>query len=87
METKVQAVLPPRLHPSSEDPKVEKDKNLTITADGDCWIRSAPGRTIFARTIHRDSITYKADERLYVTYGRSPSVRCGEQGGLGIPEG
>ncbi len=77
-ETGVQAVLPPSPPPvpPEETPKVEEDRNLTITADGDCWIQIRSGnRTIFSKTIHKgESITYKADERLYVTYGRSPSV-------------
>lgn len=59
-------------------PEVVKDKKLIITAEGDCWthIRRG-GETLLSRTLRAgESVTHTAaDVRLYVTYGRSGSVR------------
>jgi cytoskeletal protein RodZ len=54
----------------------KKDKELVISANGDCWIRVRQGtRTIYERTIKAgDTINFKVTERLNVTYGRANVV-------------
>ena len=71
-------VPPPHEVVKPAAPEVVKDKNLTITADGDCWVHiRRGGETLLSRTLRAgESVTHSAaDVRLYVTYGRSGSVR------------
>jgi cytoskeletal protein RodZ len=60
----------------------KKDKELVITANGDCWVRVRQGtRTIFERTIKAgDTINFKVTERLNVTFGRASAVRVNWNG-------
>lgn len=58
-------------------PEAKKDKELVITADGDCWVRVRQGnKTLFERTIKAgDRVAFTVQARIEVTYGRSGSVK------------
>lgn len=71
-------------------PAVEekKEKELIITANGDCWVRVRQGtRTVFERTMRSgDTADFKVTERLNVTYGRGSAIKVKWNGkDLGIP--
>lgn len=72
--------------PAAEEAK--KDKELVITADGDCWIRVRQGaKTIYERTVKAgDKVSFTVQSRIEVTYGRSGSVKTRWNGkDLGSP--
>ena len=60
-------------------PAVEKkkEKELVITANGDCWVRVRQGtKTVFERTMRSgDTADFKVTERLNVTFGRGSAVK------------
>lgn len=53
------------------------DRQLVITAGGDCWVRVRQGaKTLFERTMKSgDTASFEVKERIEVTYGRSGSVK------------
>ncbi|NLK19099.1 MAG: helix-turn-helix domain-containing protein [Synergistaceae bacterium] len=66
--------------PEAETPpaaEAKKDKELVITADGDCWVRVRQGtKTLYERTIKAgDKVSFTVQARIEVTYGRAGSVK------------
>lgn len=68
-------VAEPETPPAAAEAK--KDKELVITADGDCWIRVRQGtKTLYERTVKAgDKVSFTVQSRIEVTYGRSGSVK------------
>ncbi|MEA4951843.1 Cytoskeleton protein RodZ [bioreactor metagenome] len=58
-------------------PEKKKDRELVITADGDCWVRVRQGtKTLYERTLKAgESVSFTVKERIEVTYGRAGSVK------------
>lgn len=69
-------------------PEKKADRQLVITAGGDCWVRVRLGaKTLFERTMKSgDTASFEVKERIEVTYGRAGSVRTSWNGkDLGNP--
>lgn len=69
-------------------PERAKDKELVISADGDCWVRVRQGtKTLFEKTLKAgDTVSFTVQERTEVTYGRAGAVNTHWNGdNLGNP--
>jgi cytoskeletal protein RodZ len=73
---------------SASAPEKKKDRELVISADGDCWVRVRQGaKTLYERTLKSgDTVSFSVKERIEVTYGRAGSVKTKWNGeNLGTP--